>query len=180
LEQLLRVQPRNVRARFEYAVLLARLGRLDEASDGFQIVASAAPEQVSAHVNLVRALQALKQRAKAIESCRTGLRHHPQESRLRQRLAWLLATSPEPGLRNGPEALTLATALCEETKYRNVLYLDTLAAACAETGDFESAVSHLERALAHLELQRPDDDETHRAIDARLSGYRMKRPYVEP
>jgi tetratricopeptide (TPR) repeat protein len=178
-EQLLSVHPDHIRARFEYAVLLARLGRLDEASDAFQIVAYAAPEQVGAHANLVRALQALKQRRKAIESCRTGLRHHPQDKQLRQRLAWLLATSPEPDLRNGPEALTLATSLCEETKYRNVLHLDTLAAACAETGDFDSAVSHLERALAHLELQRPDDEETRRAIDARLSGYRMNRPHVD-
>ena len=107
----------------------------------------AAPERVKAHVDLVRALQETKQHVKAVAACRTGLQLFPQETRLRQRLAWMLATNPQRRFRNGPEALSVARALCEETRYRNVQYLDTLAAACAETGDFESAVRHLERVL---------------------------------
>ena len=56
-----------------------------------------------------------------------------------QRLAWLLATSPEPSLSNGPEAVALAEGVGHATGDREAVLLDTLAAACAEAGQYECA-----------------------------------------
>lgn len=55
-------------------------------------------------------------------------------------LAWLLATCPEDQLRNGREAVEVAQLACEFTHWENADCLDTLAAAYAETGDFDTAL----------------------------------------
>lgn len=55
-------------------------------------------------------------------------------------LAWVLATSSDDKLRDGKRALELAVQANELTYYGNANYLDTLAGAYAECGDFDSAV----------------------------------------
>jgi tetratricopeptide (TPR) repeat protein len=62
--------------------------------------------------------------------------------------AWLLATSPEASLRNGAKALALARQLNRLSGGNNPAMLDTLATACAESGQFPEAVDAAQRALA--------------------------------
>jgi tetratricopeptide (TPR) repeat protein len=65
-------------------------------------------------------------------------------------LAWHLATTPDRALRNGREARDIAEKLVAQLPRRK--WLETLAAACAESGDFSAAVEFLrdakKRALA--------------------------------
>ena len=61
-------------------------------------------------------------------------------------LAWILATSPDDGLRNGTEAVRLAERACELTHYDEPLFIGTLAAAYAESGRFPEAVTTAEKA----------------------------------
>jgi hypothetical protein len=60
--------------------------------------------------------------------------------------AWQLATSPDPNVRNGVEAVWLAQRACELTKYEKALFVGTLAAAQAETGKFDAAIATAQRA----------------------------------
>jgi tetratricopeptide (TPR) repeat protein len=53
--------------------------------------------------------------------------------------AWLLATAPDAKLRDGKRAVELAIKACESTSYRHDYFLDTLAAAYAEAGNFKVA-----------------------------------------
>jgi len=63
-------------------------------------------------------------------------------------LAWVLATSPIPSLRNGPKALELARRACQSADGRNLpKTLGTLAAADASVGNFTEAVATLNYAL---------------------------------
>ncbi len=55
-------------------------------------------------------------------------------------LAWILATSPDAALRNGPRAVALARHACESTGCRQINFVMTLAAAYAEAGDFDHAI----------------------------------------
>ncbi len=67
--------------------------------------------------------------------------------------AWLLATSPDASIRNGPKALALARLLARLSGGNNLAKLDTLAAAYAETGQFPEAIDAAQRALALARAQ---------------------------
>jgi tetratricopeptide (TPR) repeat protein len=62
--------------------------------------------------------------------------------------AWLRATCPDASFRNGKQAIEDAKVACGATIYRKAAFVDTLAAAYAEAGDFDSALRYEERAVA--------------------------------
>ena len=88
--------------------------------------------------------------------------------------AWLLATAPEAEFRNGPLAVQCATKACELTDYQAANLLDTLAAALAEAGQFEQAVTRARQALETAEASRQAEQ------SARLKLYESGRPYHQP
>jgi hypothetical protein len=94
----------------------------------------------------------------------------------RNNLAWLLATSPNADLRDGNRAVTLAQPLA--VLYESWGYLDTLAAAQAEAGDFAAASRTEQKALAQAE---PDASaETLHDLKHRLTLFQSDEPYREP
>jgi Tfp pilus assembly protein PilF len=62
--------------------------------------------------------------------------------------AWFQATCPAASFRNGQQAVKDAKAACSIVAWKDEDMIDTLAAACAETGDFDSAVRYAQQALA--------------------------------
>jgi hypothetical protein len=64
-------------------------------------------------------------------------------------LAWILATNPDPTVRNGAKAINYARRACDLTNFRITIPLGTLAAAYAEAGQFTEAVATAEKAC-HL------------------------------
>jgi tetratricopeptide (TPR) repeat protein len=103
--------------------------------------------------------------------------NHPAQSAPLESLnyvAWALATSPQDELRDGKRAIELATKACELTKFEEPNVLDTLAAAYAEAGDFESAVKWSKKALELV--GESDDAETRQAMSNALRNYNEKKP----
>jgi Zn-dependent protease len=84
----------------------------------------------------------------AIDDYRQALSLQPKLPGAHNNLAWILATCPIDQLRNGQEAVSLATRACEATQWRSPMCLGTLAAACAEVGDFTQALNLQDRANA--------------------------------
>ena len=107
----------------------------------------------------------------ALESCRSD--------GARNELAWLLATAPEARLRDGAEALRLARALVARPGQARPEFLDTLAAALAETGDFAEAVRVQRRAVAQLEARNADPAALE-AFRAHLAAFEAGRPLRDP
>lgn len=62
--------------------------------------------------------------------------------------AWFQATCPDASFRNGQQAVKDAKAACSIVAWKDEDMIDTLAAAYAETGDFDSAVRYAQQALA--------------------------------
>ena len=91
--------------------------------------------------------------------------------------AWRLATSPEAELRNGTKAIELATKACELTNWKDVTFVDTLAAAYAETGDFNSAVEWQKKAIDLLPGGEPPWRQP--GYKDRLELYQSGKPYRE-
>jgi predicted DNA-binding WGR domain protein/ankyrin repeat protein len=87
-------------------------------------------------------------------------------------LAWILATAPAPEMRDAARALELALRACKGSRWKDPNYLDTLAAAYANNGQFEEAIASLEKALA---LEK--DKQEKAALRAHLKLYRTGQPY---
>jgi tetratricopeptide (TPR) repeat protein len=82
----------------------------------------------------------------AVAQYREALRLNPNLAGALNNLAWVLAASPDDGLRDGAEAVRLAERACELTHYGEPLFIGTLAAAYAEAGRFPEAVATAEKA----------------------------------
>jgi Flp pilus assembly protein TadD len=89
-------------------------------------------------------------------------------------LAMIMAACPEARYRDGKRAVESATRACELAQWKNSGFLDTLAAACAEAGDFDAAVTWQTKAIALLLDERKKGQ-----YSSRLAHYRAKRPYRE-
>lgn len=76
--------------------------------------------------------------------------------------AALRATCPNPSFRDGKAAVEDAKRACEMSKWKYADYIDTLASAYAEAGDFDSAVRYEQQAI---DLNRSGKDETLQKTD---------------
>jgi arylsulfatase A-like enzyme/thioredoxin-like negative regulator of GroEL len=94
-------------------------------------------------------------------------------------LAYALATSPRQSLRDGPRAVRLSQAVVAETEGRHPDYVDTLAAAFAETGAFDRAVAEQRRAIAMLEGHDVPDGVIE-AFQRHLAAFEAGQPVREP
>jgi dipeptidyl aminopeptidase/acylaminoacyl peptidase len=86
-------------------------------------------------------------------------------------LAWLLATDPQIDARDGARAVIAAERACELSGWENPGFLDTLAAAHAETGNFDEAITREQQAIAKAMPAHKS------AYESRLELYRQGKPY---
>ncbi|CAN5378005.1 hypothetical protein BH20VER3_BH20VER3_02730 [soil metagenome] len=86
--------------------------------------------------------------------------------------AWLLATCPDPSLRNGKQAVSDAEAACKIDSWDSADYIDTLAAAYAEAGDFAKAIKFEEKAI-----RKTRDPEGKKSLGERLALYQQNRAF---
>jgi tetratricopeptide (TPR) repeat protein len=63
-------------------------------------------------------------------------------------MAWFKAVCPETAYRDGKKAVELGKRACVITEWRRSTYLDTLAAAYAECGDFDQAIKYENQAIS--------------------------------
>lgn len=87
--------------------------------------------------------------------------------------AHFLGSCPADDRRDGKRAVELATKACEKTGNTNPQYLDTLAVALAEVGDFPQAMETQQRAIS---LADPSDQAD---FQSRLDLFRQSKPWRE-
>src|SRR5882757_9568678 len=114
--------------------------------------------------------------AEAIADFERALALKKDDESLLNNYAWVLATSPDEKLRDGPRALKFATKAAEGTKYETPHILSTLAAAYAETGDYENAAKWSQKAV---ELSQKEVDQSKKAVEAAKEADERKQLQVE-
>ncbi len=111
----------------------------------------------------------------AIDQLNEATRLHPDDARMLWQVAWILATSPDPTIRDGARGVELATRSIQLSKGQEPRAIDALAAALAESGEFSAAVETAEQAST-IALTR-NDEALADAIGQRARLYRQGSPY---
>jgi arylsulfatase A-like enzyme/tetratricopeptide (TPR) repeat protein len=152
-EQALRIKPDYAKALLNLGIALQQAGRLPEAIGNFEQALRTRPDDAVIHYNLAVALELEGAAAKAAGHYAEAIQNQADFLAALNRLASIRATSEDPQLRNGPEAVRLAQRAYQFTGHREVDTLDTLAAAYAEAGRFPEAVQTARQAL-NLAIQQ--------------------------
>jgi HemY protein len=156
-------------------VVLLGQGILDRAIGYLEQALELYPEHLNAVYNLGMALWASGRTSEAVDRYRQTLQMKPDWGVAANSLAWILATDRNDQIRNGQEAVRWALVACEGTGAGNPEYLDTLAAAYAEAGQFDNAVQTAQKCI---ELSDAGKDSAFREeVGRRLRLYQERRPF---
>lgn len=126
--------------------------------------------------------------AAAVADFDAALKLNENDDGLLNNFAWVLATSPDDNVRDGKRAIELATKAAEMTNYEVPHILSTLAAAYAETGDFDTAkkwsaksveVSQQELDAAKDDAERATLEATNKDLKKELANYEAGKPTRE-
>lgn len=150
----------------------------------FQRAISLDPEDTGAYKCRTRIWKAREHYDLVVADFAELARMAPDDPIGHRELARVLATCKQPAIRDGQRAVQEASIACELTKWQDLDGLDTLAAACAETRDFDAAVKWQARAIElHLARNRGVDPLINVREEAdlkyRLSLYNRRLPYHE-
>ena len=139
-QKALKLKPDHVAARSNLGTALCDCGRFDEAILECQEALRLQPAFPRAQDTLLAAQAQREQLRQTLARWRKSLESQPNNSRLLNAMAYMLATNPNASIRNGAEAVALARRTVELSGGREPAFLDTLAAAYAEAGQFTDAV----------------------------------------
>jgi len=126
---------------------LLRKGQKDEAIAHFQRAVEIDPKLAKAQSDLGNLLLQNGRVNEALAHYQRALELQPANAFFLNNLAWVLATCPNPQVRNGRRAIELAQEADQLIGGKNPAILSTLAAAYAESGRFPEAVATAQRAL---------------------------------
>ena len=172
LAEALRLKPDYISAHNNVGVALNHQGKFEAAETHFRAVLRLDPHFVEAYSNLGVALASQGKFKAALSGYTEALRLNRNFADAYNNLALIMATCPEAQYRQGGRAVEMASRACELTKWKNADFLNTLAAAFAETGDFDAAVMWQMKAIGFLKDERQRDD-----YRTRLLLYQDKKPY---
>ncbi len=172
------LSPDFVHARMMIGLMLKEMGDLDAAGTQLSQAVGRVPGYPPLRAVLADVRAAQGQWAEALQTLREIVAADPNCATAWERLAWILATSPDAQWRRANEAVRAAQQAARLTRNQAAQPLDTLGAAYAEAGLLDKAIDAAEHAL---QLARRDGDEYLAAqIEARLAGYRAGRPFRTP
>jgi arylsulfatase A-like enzyme len=135
------------------------------------------PCLVSPRATLGHLVRERGDRTGELQILKEGVDHCPFSDGLHNNYAYLLATSPDEADRNGEEALRIAKRVTEEASEPRSDFLDTLASAYAEVGDFANAVRVQRRVVQMVEAT--GDAEPIETVRNHLALYEAGRPLRE-
>jgi tetratricopeptide (TPR) repeat protein len=188
--EAIRLNPDNSMAYFHRANAYRQKNDFDRAIANYNDVIRLNPDYSEAYNNRGFAYVRKGDYDKAIADFNEAIRLSPTNAVAYNNLARLLTVCPDANVRNGEKAVVYAKKACELSEWKTPPYLDTLAAAYAEAGDFDNAVKWQNKFLEsdylkNYELMGSDYLKSHRLDDTlgkarqRLGLYEQKKSYHE-
>jgi tetratricopeptide (TPR) repeat protein len=164
-------------ARYGLCQALLEKGELDGAIQVCRSALELWPLDVDCQTTLAIALEEKGNPAEAMQHYQKALEIAPSSIPTLTNLAWLLATSQDASVRNGPKAVELARQADRLTGGANTLVLRTLAAAYAENGEFANAIRTARSAMQLTRMQGEESLTTD--LDQQIRLYQLHMPYRE-
>jgi tetratricopeptide (TPR) repeat protein len=177
LAEVARLDPECADAQHYLGTVLQQKGKLVEAVRCFQRAVNLAPDSPLYHCDLAFALEEVGNSYGARLQYKEAFAKLPDWPARHDQLARILATHSDALRRDGPEAVRRAREACFVTGYKYPLYLETLAAAYAESGLFKEAIQTAQSAK-ELAVEKGDGDLAKR-LDRALHEYKKGRPSRE-
>jgi tetratricopeptide (TPR) repeat protein len=173
--QALRLDPRLAEAYYHRANTYKGQKQHESAIRDYGEAIRLNPNWADAYFNRARAHRANKEYDQAIRDYREVIRLDAKDADALGNLAWLLATCPDEKIRDGRQAVEYAMTACDLTSWKAAYFLATLAAACAENGQFDQAVKWQKRALETPKYEKEEGRHARR----RLAMFEDRKPYRE-
>ncbi len=170
-DEAIRQQPKDAGFHTSRGHAYFQLRRFKQALNDYSQAVSLDPKNGARYANRGDAYRSLGEWDKAANDFERAIRLDISFGQAYQSAAWLMATCPDPQFRNVDLAIRSAKKAIELDGDSDYIYLDTLAAALANGGQFSEAQTVLRRAIDSAPKENVGP------LRRRLSLYRAKRPF---
>lgn len=173
LEEAIKLDEKNAMAYNNRGMAYFEQRDLEKAIPEFTLALKLLPKYQNALVNRGSCYEMLGSYAEAKADYTEAIEADTEFPIAYNNRAWLLATCPVEEIRDAKLALEDGKKACELTNNGNPAFLDTLAAAHANSGDFAKAVEIEELALSKLAKDAAPREE----MEARVVLFKAKQAY---
>lgn len=165
-------------ASYNLGLELVKKDQLNNAIEAWLNAVRIRPDFAAGHENLGYAFYLQGKFADSLTHLRLALADEPDRVSVLNLAASLLATCPDASIRNGTEAIALASRAQQLTAGHDAAILDTLSAAYAEAGRFSQAINVEDQAVA-LATQQGNLPLTN-TLKTHLTRYKSNAPLRQP
>lgn len=173
LEALLQFLPTDNEMRIRVAMDYSMAEDFESAIKHINVAIDRAKEDWIGYYSRADIYLSMGEHAKALTDYEKAYEYNQTHDNLLNNWAWTLATSDQDEVRDGKKSVELALKACEISEYKKPHILSTLAAAYAETGDFDNAKKWAKKAV---EIGR-EDIQGH--LELELKSYEDGKPWRE-
>jgi protein O-mannosyl-transferase len=144
-EEAIKLRPDYGDSYYNFGSVLFQQGRIEDAIAQWQKALAIQPNDAAAHTSLGNAFLQKGWPEKALIQYQKAVEIDPREANACNNMAWVLATSSDPSIRNGTRAVSLATQAVKISEGRDPIFFRTLAASYGECGKFADAIAAAEK-----------------------------------
>jgi tetratricopeptide (TPR) repeat protein len=170
------LDPKNVQALQLRGSAYSQKGDKEKALSDFKSAISNDPNNAGTYLFRAQLYLVENEPELALADYEEVMRRAPGYAGALNDYAWTLATNPKDSVRDGRKAVEFAKKACHESDYKHAPTIDTLAAACAEAGDWDEAVKWQEEAVRLAKTTHPDEVE---GMQERIALFKQKKAFRE-
>jgi len=139
LRAAIEARPDSAPGHVNVGVILDTMGLTRDAIAKYQDAARLDPQNALAHAKLGQAFTVIGEQRQALKHLQRALQLDAGNLNAANNLVWILATHPDPTIRDAPRALEVVAASFKDLNDSEPALLDTVAAAYAAAGQFDRA-----------------------------------------
>ncbi|MDY6880224.1 MAG: tetratricopeptide repeat protein [Desulfatiglans sp.] len=176
------VDPKHIEPYGTRGIIKSMLGRIDSALDDLNTAIEIDPKHPMLYIVRAQIIELKGDCQAAIEDYEKAMSFDPEKFNTKGDIAWILAACPDRNIRDGEKALKIALEFPDSDHKHDTFR--TMAAAYADIGDFENALSYQEKAVQELknmeyenELSRLYYEDKCKKCIEQLESYKKNTPW---